>query len=298
MQLSRDLVEHIAAPMNSIRSMGLLTRTCRCFREHIRNNEKLWVDAARFVIGCWPPPVTKQPHADDWRYMVKLRVCPWLSKCQNIPIKVYNQIERMGSMCHVVEALTMSPNGKNLVVNITVEQGPVHPQEHVFRMCFYKPRPFRKMKQLITADQTEAACPVVVSDAPEMLKAIRALVIAKDGDDPNIDWTQCSVRRVHKSAYALIDPEYYSLEFFVQTPGGALRFARYLGGHEIVHGGGVLFKSGEFWLAANGLLHYVGPREDQKLVDDKSDAEGAEEGSSESDASDGGVDVEPVRIFL
>ena len=39
-------------------------------------------------------------------------------------------------------------------------------------------------------------------------------------------------------------------------------------------------------------------KQDMKLVDSASDAEGVEVASSESDASDAGVDVEPVRIYL
>lgn len=283
--LSPDLYQQVLAQIKSIRLLGVLAQTCKPMSNFLQTSRDTWVSAATHCIGQWPPPVTKQPHADDWKYLVKLRVCPWLSVPQKIRVPMFEQFEIAGSECCVEQTLEASPSGKNLLFQMQVAAGPLFHRDRRISMVIYKPRPFRTMKMHVTElDQNDL---VPTPDAQEMITPIRA-EMERLWPGVYTEWRTATIQRVHKSAVALIFPgdDEFGLFFFVQLPNGTVRLARRDSTTDAEFAGCVLFKTGEYWLVRTGELYYVGPRGDRLLVVDE-----LPDSDTATEFSDDGLDI-------
>jgi hypothetical protein len=103
---SYDAMLSILQNIDTIQHLGILACTSKILNTHISNNTKLWIHAGEKLCGSehWRPidqyipfnstyPRLKE---NDQRYIVKSRVCPWMTEPKQSECGVLNSINALG----------------------------------------------------------------------------------------------------------------------------------------------------------------------------------------------------------
>ena len=95
-----DTFHLICSVIQDVRSLGLLCRTDKRIRMYLNSPDGgvHWTRVAKLVCGLkyWQPLPDNHPRADNAKYVAQIRMCPWTSFPQVLPIRFMDRIKKRG----------------------------------------------------------------------------------------------------------------------------------------------------------------------------------------------------------